>query len=878
MKDMKKIMILAAIAAASLTAFSCSRVEQEIETNDGVLVLKLDSGEMETRAADTSFETAIDHFDFFFFSDAEGTTPIPGMHGRAEGSSKRLDTQVGAEYEALRSVTSYVYILANYPTAIDHTNDWTLADILALDVTSPLLTERKTELNPITGKQEETGEVTFAQNLVMDSWRVENDADVYTVQLTPAKIQEERTVTVDLRRLAAKLTVNITVTPSETIGEYVWESRPELLKAYYVNALNNKTTVLGAPLQRSGIPAADVTNYDYITYPQAYTMTPAPAENVYSYTSDPIYTYPQEWTSDDNGEPYFKIEMPWLNDTEGQTDTNGDPLISMGSSNFYYKVTVPKPGTDGKWTLERNKWYKVNVTLRMLNPQEDYAEISFDCSVVDWADSGFSGGNDMASAQFFDVPTREFTLYGEETLAIPFSSSSTVNAYFTEVSYWYYGSTNGTHYHFRYDLDDHKAQMTLPQDKDSDNQTLNVKNYAGVSVNAAKDQNEYKLETEGKFVNFTHALNEIFTVRTIKVVLVNQEGRSAEVLIHQRPAIEVAAHNSKNAFLDGYYNLGTEDVCDADGNLTGYKFTSSGNPYMPNAVYWRSKTAWSSDASGYGSLYAGGSTSVHADHYFLTEVSVSAFSETNNKYKVRNGSNTGAITEKSYRLGDPRVPASNYYNSSTFVLPKYLYSDKGKREKLDDGTYREYTESADVTYEWEEPLKILIGSQNADDQNVIAPRLLVSSHMNITGGVNWNTSGGKGIVQRCAMYQEAGYPAGRWRLPTEAEFAFMMQLQSDGTLPGLFSDGCYYRMADGRKIHNGTGGNVIPYTANNTGTVYIRMVYDLWYWGDDPTDGVDKIRTPEMMTDWEKATDPETGLPNWKAHWADYYHANMHEH
>ena len=108
MKDMKKYMIIAAVAAASLMAFSCTGVEQEIETNDGVLVLKLDGGQMETRTVDTSLETAIDHFDFFFFSDAAGTTPIPGMHGRAEGSSKRLDTQVGAEYEALRSVTSYV--------------------------------------------------------------------------------------------------------------------------------------------------------------------------------------------------------------------------------------------------------------------------------------------------------------------------------------------------------------------------------------------------------------------------------------------------------------------------------------------------------------------------------------------------------------------------------------------------------------------------------------------------------------------------------------------------------------------------------------------------------------------------------------------------
>ena len=267
--------------------------------------------------------------------------------------------------------------------------------------------------------------------------------------------------------------------------------------------------------------------------------------------------------------------------------------------------------------------------------------------------------------------------------------------------------------------------------------------------------------------------------------------------------------------------------------------------------------------------------------------SVSAFTEQNNKYQVRANNDNGAITTKSYRLGDPRVPASTHYNSTTatgatprFVLKDYLYSDRAKREKRDNGTYREYNDAADVTKAWEEPLKILIASQEAEDQNIIAPRLLVSSHMNITSGVNWNNSDGTGVVQRCAMYQEAGYPAGRWRLPTEAEFAFMMKLQSDGTLPGLFADNCYYRIADGRLIHVGTGNNVIPYTRDTppSGTnVYIRMVYDIWYWGLDPTEGVEKIRTSDMMTTWEKEIDPATGLPNWKAHWADYYHANMHE-
>ena len=280
---MKKIMILAAIAAASLTAFSCQGVVQGPEADNDVLILTLDSGELETKAADTSFETAIDHFDFFFFSDAEGTAPISGMHGRAEGSSKRLDTQEGADFALLRAVTSYVYILANYPSELDHSRDWTLAELLALEVDSKIVTEKKTETNPITGDDEETGKVTYASNLVMDSWQEVGGDDVYTVKLTPTKIQEQRNVTIGLSRLAAKITVDITVVPNVTIGGNVWKSHPELLTAYYVNALNNKATVQATPVMRSTL--TDEAAYEYLSYPKAYPMTPAPQADVYSYTT-----------------------------------------------------------------------------------------------------------------------------------------------------------------------------------------------------------------------------------------------------------------------------------------------------------------------------------------------------------------------------------------------------------------------------------------------------------------------------------------------------------------------------------------------------------------------------------------------------------------
>lgn len=866
----KYILIIAAVFAAALLVPGCYPNENvEIKTKG--LTISLFSDEPETKA-DPTRETTIDHFDYFFFKNATGTELIDvDMQGRASGSSKTFETGLGKDFEKLRKVSSYVYIIANYPEEINHTRAWTLEQLKALEFESKL----------VKAVDEETGALTFFTDMVMDSYN--KTGNTYTTELTPALVDEVRTVSIGLTRIASKMVLNFTI-PASVPGSMTGESEawtPVLkdLRAYYVNALNNRSTVGATPIKRSAIPEADVDDYNYYSYPTNYPISPDPltataTSGKYQFGIGEVYTYPQTWTAGENGEPYFKVQMTWRSNVRG-------------TANFYYKICVPKPATDGTVTIDRNTCYVVDVTLDVIDTENEYVVIDpAHYTVHEWAIHDWKGGGGMGAARFFDVPKKEFVMYSDEMLDIPFASSSAVSAYFTEVSYWYYGSTNGTHYHFRYDPADKVSQMNLPTDKDSDNQSLNVNKYNGTPTNAAKDLNEYKLVPAAKYVKFTHALTNVFSVRTIKVLLVNEEGRSAEVTITQHPAIEVVAHNSKNMFLDGWYHLGDENVCDADGNLTGYTHTPEGNAYMPHIPYWRNRTAWSpsSGNSGNGSIYAGGSTSVRADHFFLTEVSVSAFSEGNDTYQVRAGADNGAITTKHYRIGDPRVPASAHYNSTTssgatprFVLKNYLYSDRAKREKLGDGTYREYNDAADVTKAWEEPLKILIGSQNADDQNIIAPRLLVSSHMNITGGVPWNNSDGTGVVQRCAMYQEAGYPAGRWRLPTEAEFAFMMKLQSDGTLPGLFADNCYYRMADGRKIHVGTGNNIIPYTDSNTGTVYIRMVYDLWYWGDDPTEGVDKIRTPDMMTNWEKEIDPATGLPNWKAHWADYYHPNMHE-
>lgn len=82
-------------------------------------------------------------------------------------------------------------------------------------------------------------------------------------------------------------------------------------------------------------------------------------------------------------------------------------------------------------------------------------------------------------------------------------------------------------------------------------------------------------------------------------------------------------------------------------------------------------------------------------------------------------------------------------------------------------------------------------------------------------------------VLRCATYQEDGYPAGRWRLPTYAEIKLFRLLSNANMIPNLF-------YAQGRYTYAGGQCNGTTFTdgisADNTDMGAARCVYDEWYW------------------------------------------------
>lgn len=129
-------------------------------------------------------------------------------------------------------------------------------------------------------------------------------------------------------------------------------------------------------------------------------------------------------------------------------------------------------------------------------------------------------------------------------------------------------------------------------------------------------------------------------------------------------------------------------------------------------------------------------------------------------------------------------------------------------------------------------------------ENVIAPAFKIASSWGKTQDLSSYTA----AEMRCASYQESGYPAGRWRVPTPAEIAFIQERSANNDIPSLFNGAVYsgsqysgywtsYELAywpgyqtPGRP----TGPNAGAYTTDevNCSKHAVRCVYDIWYWGE----------------------------------------------
>lgn len=525
---------------------------------------------------------------------------------------------------------------------------------------------------------------------------------------------------------------------------------------------------------------------DYVSYSSRLVDSLEVAERIpghedFKFTHVPFYSYPCSWSdlSDNASSVVFRIA--WKR-TE--------------SSDYTWKKYQLSPNIS-TMDFKRNNYYRTFVAVHSLGGADKEEKVIIpecDYEVLPWMNesSSVNGQGEvpgqLITYKYLVMDHPEQTINNETTGYFSYVSSSPISSVQITTVQYYLNS----------DADPLKTQ-TVNRTVTADEATVST-NAGDITIN----------KSNPGYLTIYHSLEDMYSPITIKAIVTNNDGCTQNITLVQNPSISLIRLNeSGDVFVNGYFAR-------VSNSPFGSTFTQGGKTYYrdPKSTDGTSAVTMPTPSKDYGTTIYKGATSGSLSTYYTTEVRISSFNTSNNTYSYTYG---GTQYNEVYRIGDPRKTTEEVYGSSWSLHP-YLYYN---------GT------AQGATADWEEPLKILTTSQSSVDQNIVAPKFLVSSSLNAmltTGLPTFDQA-----VSRAAVYQEAGYPAGRWRIPTEAEMAFIVARQQDGTIPDLYVSGSDYWSGSGRLMSISGSGTSITLKAGNNDNQSVRFVYDLWYWGDDPS-------------------------------------------
>lgn len=311
---------------------------------------------------------------------------------------------------------------------------------------------------------------------------------------------------------------------------------------------------------------------------------------------------------------------------------------------------------------------------------------------------------------------------------------------------------------------------------------------------------DYELDiVNGNQIQFSHALNNDlldrnfdFTPYTLTFTIQHSDDDSfkKEITIIQYPAI----------YVEAYYNTHT---------------SASGQGYV-----WVNGYQGSSATSGTDYFAGAGGNTQNADRRMFV-------------FTITTAEGTGLV------IGDPRDTEYTYDATDAESIGWYsgpaIYDGAARRELK----YYYGTQVASERYSAQETGTIYANDAAAEAAeptiNMIAPKFrLASGYGTVTQTTNANIL--EIMKRRCASYQEDGYPAGRWRLPTKAEFQFILTQINYGNLPTVYLTGYDYWCAHGLGSPNNDGMVEMQYVGQvGSGQTFVRCVYDEWYWENSET-------------------------------------------
>lgn len=608
------------------------------------------------------------------------------------------------------------------------------------------------------------------------------------------------------------------------------------------------------------------------------------------YNTYPFYMYPQKWehssVSAPLKEPYLKVIIPWV---RVLFDEDGNP-VPQNQKQFYYKVVIPDdkrtPSSDYLCQFVRNNWYHINVDVSILGSDVDEAEVAATGSVyvVYWQDKNVVIKNaEIGMARYLSVDKESYEIHNLPTLDISYTSSHPVAMINIRATRPYYGdSSSGP---------GPGGKGTICKAGDNDSHGYEKGDlYLDFSAEASAEATSwFKLDETNSLVQFKHPVNNYYrevtfdyAPYTVSFSLVHDDQKSDEtpeyirdVYIVQKPGIFIEkwensdANNKHNGYvyIDGaqYKRTTSYDVvANWYMNNKGYSFdinqkdpAKSTSRLIPELqdLQWRvinytggSKPLYRIDVTVIpedsdfviGDARMTTVDNLDGDNSFLRQAPFNARErfhgtpaedddvpqynaegqpENSNYWKTWSISAWTSVYNKfsSPKPVEAEVPYSWNHDSAWSPARAIDRIEKGQ-----DGT---------VTFVFENEERTLNHYYPADPsertENLMAPSYLIASKY---GGTEYyDGTPYAEAVYKCASYQEDGYPAGRWRLPTRAEIRFIAMLSANKAFTFLFGVNGKYWSANGAVLVQEDDIK----DADDATFAMTRCVYDIWYWGDE---------------------------------------------
>lgn len=581
----------------------------------------------------------------------------------------------------------------------------------------------------------------------------------------------------------------------------------------------------------------------------------------------PMYSYPTlDWKNTPANETYLTLILPWQRE---------DMVNEF--KNTYYQIPIAVNPTDPEYRLKHNRYYRMEVEVGILGSFELEDKVQLYPStyiILDWSvkkedQTSTTSPVSMSQTAYLAVASHTETLDNENSRDVGYASSHDVTVTVEKIEYLDYSQKqirlaritpaqpNRIYYYTDF-TDDGNGSYTV-----SGTGTYETVNgiYASYSATATVDT-----ETDATNVTFSHTIDPAAMFTSVKVFVNISNGvvEDEQIVFTQNPPIRIESHQSNgvvfvnqirnNTSTDNIYTSANDWIGSLNESSAAASITATGTNTNPN-VYSIKISSFSASQT-----YILGDPRVSTPNNNMghTDASWSGSSETH--YSTTATGNPGEESGTFYfnyseysansfiQRATPETVTRNasngpgYYNWGSYTSEANAYAGSDGYYYWREGSWPSYTYYRTRYYFTGYRYTIVDGLTNyyptnsTGTENMIAPEILIASSYGKTSYSNMTL---ERAAMRCALYQEDGYPAGRWRLPTFSEVKFIMELSTAGKIPTLFQmdkpDWVGYWCANGKVVADNSGNILLQTPGNytNSSNTAPRCVYDLWYWGEE---------------------------------------------